>query len=115
MPEASQFEKYNSVLPGAAERILKMAETQSSHRQKIEKWAIIGDQVKSMIGLLFGFLIAILGIGGSIYLILKNHLTGGLYLSSGVLTSIVGSFIYGSWQKRKALKERGAKNGRDKL
>ena len=37
IPPPSVLEAYEKILPGAAERILKMAENQSTHRQEIEK------------------------------------------------------------------------------
>ncbi|MFQ7172706.1 MAG: DUF2335 domain-containing protein [Thomasclavelia ramosa] len=40
IPHPSDFEQYERVLPGAADRILTMAENQSAHRQTLEKAAI---------------------------------------------------------------------------
>lgn len=34
IPSANELKKYEDVLPGAAERIIAMAENQSRHRQK---------------------------------------------------------------------------------
>ena len=40
LPSPEALEKYNQVLPGAAERILAMAENQGKHRQDIERKVI---------------------------------------------------------------------------
>lgn len=40
LPHPEIMKGYDMVVPGAAERILKMAETQSEHRQSIEKEVI---------------------------------------------------------------------------
>ncbi len=37
IPPPAVLEAYESLVPGAAQRILKMAENQASHRQEIEK------------------------------------------------------------------------------
>jgi uncharacterized membrane protein len=37
IPPPDLLERYNQIIPEGADRILKMAEKQSAHRQKIEK------------------------------------------------------------------------------
>jgi uncharacterized membrane protein len=51
LPSPEAFEKYNLVLPGAADRILKMAETQATHRQGLERFAVRGDFYKTIMGI----------------------------------------------------------------
>lgn len=41
IPDPMTLERYDQILPGAAERIIKMAEDQSTHRREIEKIVII--------------------------------------------------------------------------
>jgi uncharacterized membrane protein len=36
LPQAAELERYEQVLPGAAERIIKMAENQQVHRHQLE-------------------------------------------------------------------------------
>jgi len=106
LPEASQFEYYERVLTGSADRILVMAERQSKHRQSIEKWAIFGDQIRSFIALLFAFVISIIGGGGGIYLVYLNKEISGLISLFITISSLVGSFIYGFSQKKRDLLKR---------
>jgi uncharacterized membrane protein len=40
LPPANEFERYEQSLPGAAERILALAEKEAAHRHKIEDKAI---------------------------------------------------------------------------
>jgi uncharacterized membrane protein len=37
LPPTSQFQEYDDALPGAAERILRMAEHQQEHRMRMEE------------------------------------------------------------------------------
>jgi uncharacterized membrane protein len=37
LPPAQQFQEYDDALPGAAERILRMAERQQEHRMRMEE------------------------------------------------------------------------------
>lgn len=101
LPEASQFAYYDNVLPGAADRILTMAENQARHRQKLENKAITGDQIRSFLGLIFGFLVSVGGFAGSIFLIYSGKSIEGSLLASGVLASLVYTFVSGSNKKMK--------------
>jgi uncharacterized membrane protein len=105
IPEAGQFAKYEETLPGAGDRILKMAENQSSHRQFIEKWSIVGDQIRSLAGLISALIVALSGIGGTIYLLLQDKVLGGSILGLGTLGSMVTAFIYGSQKKAEGLEK----------
>ena len=49
--------KSHSVLPGAAERILKMAEENSVHRQQMEKRIIYSGTRQSCVGQILGFIL----------------------------------------------------------
>lgn len=51
LPPANEFQKYDEVLNGAADRLLAMAENQARHRQDLEKAVIYGNQKKSFLGL----------------------------------------------------------------
>ena len=50
LPAPEDFAKYDSVLPGAAERILKMAEENSVHRRQMERRIIYSGTRQSSIG-----------------------------------------------------------------
>jgi len=43
LPPPSVLSQYNQVVPGAAERIIAMAESQSEHRQQLENKVIESD------------------------------------------------------------------------
>lgn len=94
-------------MPDAAERILKMAENNSEHRREMEKRnqeATISftkatlriESRNSLMGLIFAFILSIVTIGGGIYAVLQGFQWGGGIISIAGLSSLVGSFIYGS-------------------
>ncbi len=94
IPEASELQKYENIHPGLADRIMKMAENQSLHRQEIEKNVINADVRRANIGLYFGFFIALAAISGSILLIIKDKPVSGFTIMLGTLVTIVGLFIH---------------------
>src|SRR3989338_1832853 len=77
LPAPETLQKYNQILPGLADRIVKMAENQSIHRQKLESRVVWFDGFRSTLGLFFGFAIAIGGIVAGEYLIANRSIVEG--------------------------------------
>jgi len=102
LPSARELSKYEQVLPGLADRIVTMAESQSVHRQEIENRVITSDSYRATFGLVFAFIIVIGGIIASVYLILNDKQVSGLLLGGTPLAVVVGAFIY---QKRNTTEE----------
>ena len=100
IPSPEVLAKYNSIIPGLAERIVAHAEKQSMHRTLLEKKLLISNIRKSYLGLVFGFLIGSLGVGGGIWLTFSGFNVTGIFFSSASLVSLVMSFIYGSQNKK---------------
>lgn len=110
VPHPSILEKYDAIVPGAANRILEMAEKESRHRQIIEFQAneanikaqeqqilIAGKQQKyafysDAIGKTLGFLTTFLALGGSIYLAIDGNTAAAIALASLPLAAIVEAF-----------------------
>lgn len=51
LPPPEILQQYNEILPGAANRIITMAEEQSSHRRILESKVINSDIINSRLGL----------------------------------------------------------------
>ena len=100
IPPPDVLAQYNSIIPGLAERIVAHAEKQSLHRTALEKKLLVSNIRKSYLGLVFGFLIGSLGVGGGIWLTFSGFNVTGIVFSSASLVSLVMSFIYGSQNKK---------------
>ena len=100
IPSPEVLAQYNYIIPGLAERIVAHAEKQSLHRTSLERKLLISNIRKSYMGLVFGFLIGSLGIGGGIWLTFSGFNVTGIVFSSASLVSLVMSFIYGSQNKK---------------
>lgn len=94
LPPAEEIGKYEKVLPGLADRIVTMAENQSSHRQVIEKRIISFDILKGIMGQVFAFIIIMTTIIGGIYLIYSGKTLVGLASLFLPLAGTAGIFIY---------------------
>ena len=102
MPE--DFGRYEVVLPGAAERILSMAEKQADHRRTLESTVIHQGSRDSLLGMITGFIIALSFLASGTYIVLKGFSWQGVAIATGCLVSLVSVFVYG-WQERRKERE----------
>jgi uncharacterized membrane protein len=94
IPPPESLEKYEKILPGLANRIMTQAENQTSHRIEIENKVIDSDIFNSKLGLIFGFVIGLVGLLGGFYMVYLGKDIGWLF-SGGTLVGLVSIFVYG--------------------
>ncbi len=100
IPNPKLLKEFDNVLPGCAERIVSMAEQQSTHRMFLERTVVVSDSRRANQGLWVGGFIALLFLIGSVFLIYNNHDWAGGTLGTASLASLVGVFIYGTERRR---------------
>jgi len=106
LPKPEILEKYDKILHGTAERILKMAENQASHRQKLEEKVVNTDSDNSKLGVWFAFVLAMSTIIGGGFLIYCNKNIEGLVAIVTAIVGLVSVFIYGKYQNKKELEKK---------
>ena len=106
------LQKYNEVLPGAAERIVSMAESQGNHRRELEARVIESDIKSSVRGQWFGFVLGSLGLTAGFVLGLLGRSLAGSVVAGTSLVSLVSVFVIGSLRRSR---ERLQKYGKDVL
>jgi uncharacterized membrane protein len=94
------LEAYEAILPGAAERIFAMAENQSSHRQGLEVKALSFEGRNSLLGILAGWFLGTIGLLIAGFCIYTGHDAAGGAIGGVSLGSLVGTFIYGTRERR---------------
>jgi uncharacterized membrane protein len=100
LPPPTVLEHYERILPGAADRIISMAEQQSKHRQEQESKIIRYSGRDSLLGLIFGLIIGLTAIIGGVICILHGYAISGVILGGSGLAGLVGVFVYGSREKK---------------
>lgn len=87
IPPPALLKQYNEIIPNAAERILKMAEGEQSHRHKSVEWMVKSSVIRRIMGLFFGVAIVSAILYESYVLAIANHdtLAGAL-----VTVTIIG-------------------------
>lgn len=105
LPHPDNLSQYEKILPGSADRIIKMAEKQSEHRIEIEKSVINSNVKKSEKGLLYGLIIGVSAITSATLISIFGKNLASYILSAviggGGLISLVSVFIYGKHETRK--------------
>jgi uncharacterized membrane protein len=100
LPPPEVLEKYEHIMPGLARMLVENAEQQTLHRMDIEKRTLNINNIKAFVGLIFGFLVGIFGMGGGFYLTSKGYNVIGIIFTSSTLVTLVMTFIYGSQSKK---------------
>lgn len=102
IPRPEDLQKYRDVDPGLPDRILAMAERtldltekQTDHRIEMERRSILGMNFRANVGLWLGFILAVVVLGGSGWLIDRGHDAAGTTVASIDLVGLVGVFVYG--------------------
>jgi uncharacterized membrane protein len=99
IPPPSYLARYNDVVPNGADRILGMAEKQSTHRESLEAKVIDGNIRSQRRGQTQAFILALVVILGGIYLMATGKSGWGFAAIITSLTSLVSIFAIGRRQQ----------------
>lgn len=101
LPPPEILKKFDELVPGSAERIIKMAEGQFAHRTELERQVISSDIQRSKWGQILGFVVAIVGLLSSVIVSIYGGQIAGSVLGGGTLVSLVSVFVYGTKSRNK--------------
>ena len=95
LPTPQDFAGYNQILPGAAERILRMAEIEQAHRHEQEERIVTAAIRAGYIGQGIAGTLGITVCSGGIWAILHGQALGGAAAVVAALASSVVAFLHG--------------------
>ena len=102
--------KYNETIPDGANRILKMAENQASHRQELESFVVRTNARRAYLGVVCAFTICMTTILCGFYLVLKGFSVAGTVFTGLGLTGLATTFIYGTQSQKEERQRRDTAN-----
>jgi uncharacterized membrane protein len=108
LPPPSTLERYEQVVPGAAERLITMAERNQSHRHALETAAVHHEIQIANRGQISAALVALASIGAGTYIASLGQTVAGTGLIGGVIATIAIAHLKTHHDRRK---EREAKAG----
>lgn len=113
IPDAVTLKQYKEIDSYFPERIIRMAESQATHRQKMEQRIVYLDTLNSTLGMCFAFVIVMFAIGGGIYLINNGKNTLGLTsiisVIGGAALVFIGGRVYAIFKAREESKKAAAR------
>lgn len=106
LPPTEMLEEYNRIIPNGAERIMAMAESQSAHRQFIEKEVISSQNMQSERGQIFAFILAVLLIAVGSTAFLLGHSTVASIIFGTTVVGLVTVFVLGRKSQQRDLSKK---------
>lgn len=117
LPPPAVMEAYERICPGAAERIMSLAEREQGHRHQTEDRLVeakVADRHlqrrEFRLGQIFGFVIGMTGLTASVYLSTHGAPGVGGTIGTTVVVSLVTAFLYGSREQRRSRQANAQKN-----
>ena len=96
LPSPADLLQYKEVYEDLPKEIVTIIKNEQIHRHKIDNDEIKITSRNSLLGIISAFLISISFGLMSFFLILNGHAVAGSIIGAGVLSSLVGTFIYGT-------------------
>ena len=106
LPPPDLLRQYDEVVPGFAKTIASQFVAQGDHRREMERAVILSDVARANWGLALGFILALVGVSGSLYLINSGMGAVGLTAFIASLAPLVFAFLESSRRRRKERREK---------
>lgn len=106
IPHPEHFFAYEHVLPGAADRILKMAELQEAHRFRMESKALESEYRLAERGQICGIASVLILSAAAVILGVYGMEVAASVIGGGEILAITGLFIYSSGLKSRERTEK---------
>lgn len=106
IPPPDLLAGYEATLPGAMDRIIRMAESAQAHSQRMDSRAQTFTFIESMAGVSAALIIALVAIGGGLYALMNGATGAGLFITGVGLGPLIGAFLY-KYRKSKDEDARG--------
>ena len=100
LPPLQHLREYESIAPGAAERILADASKQLEPGRRIETTIVNSNSRRAYLGLAAAFILSVMLIGGGIYLIDRGHDWSGVTIIGMNVVGLAGAFLRAAQERR---------------
>lgn len=113
IPPAEEIREWDEILPGSADRVLKMAEKEQRHRHEQEKRIVSYEYQWKKRGQLIGAIIGIIGMGGGIVLSYLGKDISGLGALISTLAGLVYVYVSSQKKSKEAVEEQSSKQSEE--
>jgi len=102
LPSPEVLRKYGELSPAILDEIVNAFREQGQTRRSNERWIYKGGVIRSVLGVIFAFIIGMTAILGGVYLVNHGHDVAGTIFGGLGLANLVNAFLLGT----KAARER---------
>ncbi len=102
IPPPDDLERYNSIIPNGADRIMALAETQTAHRHQLEQEIVVAqvadakaDRTERLVGQIFALIIGLTAIVSGAIIAAKGQPWPGAVIGGSAIVGLVSVFIAG--------------------
>lgn len=97
LPPPAALQGYENIVPGAAARILTMAENNNDFLIEMDKEGLRSEYTERRLGQIFGFIIALVALLGSIWLGANGQESTASIIGGSTVLGLVGIFVTGRY------------------
>lgn len=94
LPPPEALAKYDQVVPGAAERIMQMAEKEMQHRHDTDNKTTKSIIWTTVISIVFAFLSVLILCAIVVYALYKGYSTVAGVIATGAIAAVAGIFLH---------------------
>jgi uncharacterized membrane protein len=94
LPHPDALARYDEIVPGAAERIIRMAEKEMEHRHSTDDQLNKNAIRATYLGITFAFISVLILSGSVIYALYKGFDTVAASIAVGSIAAVAGVFIF---------------------
>jgi uncharacterized membrane protein len=105
LPAPETLEKYKEISPTIMESIVNAFVTQGDHRRSVENWLFKGGTIRSILGVVFAFVMGMTAIICGTILVLHDHPVAGTIFGGFGIAGIIKSFLDGTMLFRRGDEE----------
>jgi len=95
IPDPETLRKYDQIVPGAAERIIHMAEQEGEHRRRMEQLALEAEKTERKTGQMLGFAIAVGCLVAFSWAVYLGAYWPAAVIAAGGMGMLVTAFVVG--------------------
>ena len=96
LPSPLILQQYKEISPEIVTEIITAFSEQGKNRRSNESWIYKGGVIRSILGVVFAFLLGMTSICGGIYLVMQSHSVAGSIFGGFGLVGLVQAFILGT-------------------
>lgn len=101
LPTPEILARYDAIVPGAAERILQMAEGEAAHMRRMDELAVKGQFGDQRVGQIFGLLVVFGAFVLAAYVASLGHPVTAATIAGAPLVGLASAFILGRPRPRR--------------